>query len=177
MIAAPATSTPPRLGPLPTSDEDDLAAAYPALRHQALTLSWLAEALGTDVARLEAHARAGELLVIPGPWPLRQAYRTGLGYLVPAWQLAPAAAAALPALLDAAASSGWTSLDLHRFMTEPAPGGRAVPAELLRDGAAGEAIALVRGQALPTAEAVERARRCRVCTLPLRSFLRPRTAT
>src|SRR5665213_2597572 len=83
VIAPPATAT-PRLGPLEAPSEEDADAAYPGLRGTALTLPWAAVALGVGVARLEALARVGELLVVPGPGSMRQAHRSGLGYFVPA---------------------------------------------------------------------------------------------
>ena len=145
MIDAPPSSVPPSLGPLQAPAEQELAAAYPALQGQALTLSWAAVALGCQVARLEALARAGELLVIPGPWRMRQA--GGSGYFVPAWQLVSGGRGPnpeLPALLAAAASAGWSSLELHRFMTAPLRAGGTAPAKLLRAGAAAEVVALIR---------------------------------
>lgn len=151
MIAPPATAT-PRLGPLEAPNEDEIVAAYPMLRHEALTLSWAAVALGIDVARLEALARAGELLVVPGPWSMRQAHRSGLGYFVPAWQLDPDGRGphqALPELLTAATAASWTSLDLHRFMTTTLVPDRTSPAQLLRDGAAARVVALIRGDPEP----------------------------
>jgi hypothetical protein len=93
-VIAPPTTATPRLGPLAAPSEKDADAAYPGLRDTALTLPWAAVALGVDVTRLEALARAGELLVVPGPWSMRQAHRSGLGYFLPAWQLGPDGCAA-----------------------------------------------------------------------------------
>ena len=160
-MIAPASTVPPRLGPLEVPSEDELAAAYPEIRSRVLTLSWAAEALGIQAARLEALARAGELLVIPGPWPMRQAYRTGLGYFLPAWQLARDRSGphpALPAILQAAASAGWTSLELHRFMTAPVDFANTTPAALLRAGATAEVVALIRGEHVPQPPAPARHR-------------------
>ena len=151
MIAPPTTAT-PRLGPLEAPSEEDADAAYPGLCDTALTLSWAAVALGVDVARLEALARAGELLVVPGPWSMRQAHRSGLGYFAPAWQLAPDGRGphqALPELLAAATAASWTSLDLHRFMTTTLVPDRTSPAQLLRAGAAARVVALIRGAPEP----------------------------
>ena len=153
MIKAPYPIA-PRLGPLPPPDEDELRVARPQLQQTALALPWAAERLAVEPARLHALARSGELLVIPGPWPMRQAYPSGLGYFVPAWQFAldtGAPCEALPALLEAAADRGWTSLDLHRFMTSPLGEDAATPADLLRTGEAERALALVRGDT-PLAE-------------------------
>lgn len=151
MITAPYPIV-PRLGPLAAPSEDELAAAYPELRDQALTLPWAAERLAIEPARLQALARAGELLVVPGPWPMRQAHASGLGFFVPAWQLAPGGRApneALPALLEAAAGRGWTSLDLHRFMTRPLGDGDITPAELFKAGLTELVLALARGEPEP----------------------------
>jgi len=109
MITPPATATPPQLGPLAAPSEVELLTAYAGLRGQALTLPWAAEALGVEIGRLEALARSGQLLVIPGPWPMRQAHRSGLGYFVPAWQLAPGGRRpheALPLLVEAGGARG-----------------------------------------------------------------------
>lgn len=145
MIEPPPTSAPPAVGPLTAPSEDEAAAAYPGLRNHALTLAWAAEALGRQAAQLLALARAGELVLVPGPWPMRQADYPG--YFVPAWQLQPGAGGPypeLPALLATAAERGWTSLDLHRFMTTPLDG--TTPAALLRAGEADQVMALIRGE-------------------------------
>lgn len=161
MIGAPRVADPPlAVGPLPSPPEEELAAAYPELRGRALALNWAAVSLGLDAARVKALARTGGLLVVPGPWPLRKAYATGAGYLVPAWQLAAGARSVrpeLPLLLDAAAGRGWTSLELDRFMTTRA-GGRT-PAELLRAGEGDRVLALIRGETPPAAEPPARRRR------------------
>lgn len=139
---------PPCVGPLAVPSEEELTAALPQLRNEALTVAWAAERLGIEVARVEALIRSGELLAIPGPWPMRQAYRSGLGYFLPAWQLDPDAArprSHLPAVLDAAAEAGWTSLDLHRFMTEPGPDG-SPPSQWLRSGDGERVVSLIRGE-------------------------------
>jgi hypothetical protein len=145
MIEPPPTSAPPSLGPLTAPSETDAAAAYPGLRNQALTLAWAAEALGRQAAQLLALARVGELVLIPGPWPMRQADYPG--YFVPAWQLQPGARGPYPelaALLAEAAQRGWTSLDLHHFMTTPLDG--TTPAALLRTGKVDHVTALIRGE-------------------------------
>ena len=149
MIEPPPTSAPPSLGPLTAPSETDAAAAYPGLRNQALTLAWAAEALGRQAAQLLALARAGELVLIPGPWPMRQADYPG--YFVPAWQLQPGARGPYPelaALLAEAAQRGWTSLDLHHFMTTPLDG--TTPAALLRTGNVDQVTALIRGELIGT---------------------------
>lgn len=129
MISAP-WAIGPALGPLPEPDEQELEAAFPRLSGEALTLSWAAELLGVPVARLEALARAGELLVVPGPWPMRQAHRAGLGYLVPAWQL-DGAGGLRPGIASLIrASRGRTSLGLHEFMRTAARAGEETPARL-----------------------------------------------
>ena len=90
MITPPSTAEPPQPGPLAAPSEDELVAAYRELRDHALTLPWAAVALGLEPARLEALARAGELLVVPGPWPMRQAHASGLGYFLPPGSSQPA---------------------------------------------------------------------------------------
>lgn len=175
MITPPAT--PPRLGPLAAPSEAELLAAYAGLRGQALTLPWAAEALGVEIGSLEALARSGQLLVIPGPWPMRQAHRSGLGYFLPAWQLAAGGRRpheALPMLLEAAAERGWTSLDLHRFMSAPLPSDGPTPAQLLRQGATTRVVALIRGEPNPRPVALEPSSRRR--PFALRAPLRPDTA-
>lgn len=148
MIAAPWPAAPVP-GPLAAPDEAEIASAYPELRDEASTLAWTAVSLGVQPGRLEALARAGALVVIPEPWPRRQADGGGLGYLVPAWQLAAGARTLRPgirALVEAAARAGWTPLRLHRFMTTPAgPDGRT-PARLLADAGVGPVLALLRGE-------------------------------
>lgn len=131
MIATPYPVC-PRVGPLAAPSEEEVAAAYPELRAHALTLPWAAEVLGLQPAVLVGLARAGELLVVPGPWPMRQAHASGLGYLVPAWQLTDRLLVheAVPALIAAATERGWTSLDLHRFATARLAEGGAVPTDL-----------------------------------------------
>lgn len=138
----------PRLGPLAAPGEEELVAAYPELREHALTLPWAAEALGLQSHRLVALARAGDLVVIPGPWPMRQAHASDLGYLVPAWQLTAGRHVhpAVPALIAAAAETGRTSLELHRFMTTPLERDGSTPAALLHDGHAAQGAALLRGR-------------------------------
>lgn len=148
MIEPPPTSVPPTLGPLRAPDEQELVAAYPTLRNQALTLSWASVAYGCQAAQLLALARGGELLVIPGPWPMRQADYPGV--FVPAWQHAPGGRGTcpeLPAVIAAAASADWTSLDLHRFMTTPLPEDGTTPADLLHAGANARVVALIRSAA------------------------------
>lgn len=147
MIEPPPTSAPPALGPLPAPSEDEAAGAYAELRNEALTLAWAAEALGTQAAQLLMLARAGELLLVPGPWPMRQA--SSPGYFVPAWQLLPGSRRPhreLPTLLAAAAEAGWTSLELHRFMITPLGQGGLTPAALLRSTGAAQVAALIRGE-------------------------------
>jgi hypothetical protein len=151
MIEPPSVD-PPRVGPLATPREDELVAAYAMLRNETLTLPWAAEALGIGVARVEALVRAGELLAIPGPWPMRQAHGSGLGYFLPGWQLGPDGRHPhpdLPAVLEAAAAAGWTGLDLHRFMTRPVGADESSPARLLRAGEVERVIALIRGEPDP----------------------------
>lgn len=139
---------PPRLGPLPAPREDELVAAYARLCDEALVLSRAAELLGIDVARAEALVRSGELLAIPGPWPMRQAYRSGLGCFVPAWQLAGGRPVpGLRAVLDAAAAAGLTSLGLDRLMSARlASAGGSSPAALLREGEIERVVALLGGE-------------------------------
>lgn len=152
MLAPPATASPSQLGPLPAPSEDELAAAYPELRDSALTLPWAAERLAVEPTRLGALARAGELLVVPGPWSMQQAHASGQGFFVPAWQLSPGGRApsdALPALLEAAFEHGWTSLDLHRFMTVALGEDGVTPGDLLGAGEAERVLALVRGEPDP----------------------------
>lgn len=147
MITAPYPIA-PQLGPLAAPGEEELVPAYPELRNHALTLPWAAEALGLQPARLVALARAGELVVVPGPWPMRQAHASGLGYLLPAWQLSHGRHVhpAVPALIAAAAETGRTSLELHRFMTTPPAEGEPAPADLLHTGEIERVIALLRGE-------------------------------
>lgn len=161
MITAPYPIAPP-LGPLPAPSEEELVGAYPELRDHALTLPWAAEALGLQPARLIALARSGELVVVPGPWPMRQAHAGGLGYLLPAWQLAGGRLAhpAVSALIAAAARRGWTSLELHRFMTAPPADGEPAPADLLHAGKVERVLALVRGDSDPQREPPNAARPC-----------------
>ena len=146
MITAP-SPIPPQPGPLRAPSEEQVAAAYPELRDRALTLTWTAEALGTQALELLPAARAGKLLLVPGPWPMRQAdYH---GYFVPAWQLLPAGRGpdpAIPTLVAAAAEAGWTSLELHCFMTSPQGADGATPAALLHAGDAARGAARSRGE-------------------------------
>ena len=142
VIEPPPTSAPPALGPLSAPSESEAAAAYPGLRNESLALARAAEALGRQPAQLLMLAREGRLLLVPGPWPMRQADHPG--YFVPAWQLQPGARGPypeLPALLAAAAARGWTSLELHRFMTSPLDG--VAPAAVLRAGDADRVAALI----------------------------------
>jgi hypothetical protein len=169
VIGAPPSAVPPSLGPLAAPEETELVAAWPELREQALTLSWAAVALGSQVGQLKALARAGEMLVIPGPWPMRRAHRTGLGYFVPAWQLGPGGHgphAQLSSLLEAVASVGWTSLELDRFMTTPIGEDGTSPAELLRSAGATRVVRLILGggetQPAASAPANRRPRRTHV---------------
>jgi hypothetical protein len=144
MIEAPSLD-PPRVGRLTAPHEEELAAAYGDLREEALTVPWAAVALGIGAGRVEALVRAGELLAIPGPWPMRKAHGSGLGYFLPAWQFAHGGLhPRLPAVLEAAAAAGWTSLDLHRFMLTPVHPGGSTPARLLREGEAERVVALIR---------------------------------
>jgi hypothetical protein len=146
MIAAPAPGAPATVGPLPSPDEQELAAAYPELRDHALTISWAAELLGLPAAQLAALAPAGEVLAIPGPWPMRQAHVGGLGYFLPAWQFAARRPhPELPALLRTAAAAGWTSLELDRFMTAPNGPARTTPAQLLQESGAAPVLELLPG--------------------------------
>lgn len=146
MIAAP-RPVGPALGPLPEPREEELQAAFPRLHQEALTLTWAAEVLALPVARLEALARAGELLVVPGPWPMRQAHRAGLGYVVPAWQLDGAGGLrpGIASLIRAAA--GRTSLGVHEFMTTPLQPGDATPAQIFAHAGAEPVLALLRADA------------------------------
>jgi hypothetical protein len=138
---------PPRAGVLAAPAEDELTAAYRRLRGEALTLSWAAERLGVGVARLEALVRAGELVAIPGPWPMRQAHRSEHGCFLPGWQFGDGRPRpGVPAVVRAAADAGWTSLDLHLFMTTPLREGEAAPARLLRAGEVDSVVALIRGE-------------------------------
>ncbi len=148
MITPPDAARPPRLGPLAAPSERELAAAYPGLRDQALTLPWAGVALGLEISRVQSLAETGELLVIPGPWPVRKSHRSGLGYLMPTWQLGANGQPhpAIAALIEAAAGRGWTSLDLHTFMTTPLGSGMT-PASLLQHDAGSRVIALLNGQA------------------------------
>lgn len=148
MITAPYPIS-PQLGPLAAPREEALVEVYPELRDQALTLPWAAEVLGLQPAHLVALARAGELVVIPGPWPMRQAHASGLGYLLPAWQFTRGRQPhpAVAALIKAASDRAWTSLDLHRFMTTPLASGEPSPAELLQVGEMERVLALLRGDA------------------------------
>lgn len=159
MITAPYPIS-PQLGPLAAPREEELVDAYPELRDHALTLPWAAEALGLQPAHLVALARAGELVVIPGPWPMRQAHASGLGYLLPAWQFTRGRQPhpAVPALIKAASDRAWTSLELHRFMTTPRAGGEPAPVELLQVGEVERVLALLRGDsdAQPPAPPTER---------------------
>lgn len=136
-----------QLGPLAAPSEEEVAAAYPELRDHALTLAWTAEVLGRQTAQLLVLARAGELLLVPGPWPMRQADYPG--YFVPAWQLLRGGRGphpSLPTVLAAAAAAGWTSLELHRFMTTPLESDAATPAALLRAGDTARVTALIRDE-------------------------------
>lgn len=145
----PPSAAPPRIGRLAPPSEEELAAACDKLRDEAVTVPWAAERLGIGVARVEALMRSGDLLAIPGPWPMRQAHRSGLGYFLPAWQLDPDERRPRPeltAVLEAAADRGWTSLDLHRFMTAPAGPDGSSPAGWLRAGDAERVVALIRGE-------------------------------
>lgn len=146
MIPAPYPIA-PLLGPLTAPSEDELVAAFPELRNHALTLPWAAEALGLQPAALVALARTGELVVVPGPWPMRQAHASGLGYLLPAWQFTRGRQLHpdVPALIDTAAERGWTSLDLHRYMTTPLADGDPTPADLLRARESERVLALLGG--------------------------------
>lgn len=172
MIGAP-RPVGPALGPLPEPSEDELQAAFPRLHQEALTLTWAAEVLASPVARLEALARAGELLVVPGPWPMRQAHRAGLGYVVPAWQLDGAGGLrpGIASLIRAAA--GRTSLGLHEFMTAPLQSGDETPAQLFARVGAEPVLALLRVDAAPAPapaarmQLAPRRRRGRL-TLPVR---------
>jgi hypothetical protein len=147
MITAPYPIA-PQLGPLAAPVEEELVAAYPELRDHALTLPWAAEVLGLQPARLVALARAGELVVVPGPWPMRQAHASDLGYLLPAWQFVHGQRPHpdIPPLIAAAADRGWTSLELHRFMTTPPADGEAAPADLLHTGEIARVMALLPGE-------------------------------
>lgn len=146
MITTPCPIS-PQLGPLAAPSEEEVAAAYPELSGQALTLPWTAEVLGVQPARLLGLARKGELVVVPGPWPMRQAHASGLGYLLPAWQLVDGRRPhpVVPELVAAAAERGWTGLDLHRFMVAPAAKGEPSPADLLEAGETERVLELVRG--------------------------------
>jgi hypothetical protein len=148
MISAPTAGAPDAVGPLEAPDEQELAAAYPELRDHAMTISWAAEVLGMPAAQLEELTRSGRLLVIPGPWPMRQAYGSGLGYFLPAWQFTPGLHrphGEIPALLEAAAAAGWTSLELDRFMTTPLEPTHRLPAQLLQEEGAAPVLALISG--------------------------------
>lgn len=156
MTTAPTPAAPGALGPLQAADEEALAAAYPELRERSLTLGWAADRLGLQPARLAALVRSGGVLTVPGPWCVRQAHGR-LGALVPAWQFAAGMRLrpGLPALVAAAAAAGWTSLQLDRFMTTRASGGRT-PAELLAESGPEPVLALIAGRRLPAAEAPAR---------------------
>lgn len=146
-MITPPYPDPPRTGTLATPTEEQLAAAYRRLRDEALTLPWAAERMGIDVARVEALVRAGELLAIPGPWPMRQAHRSGLGCFLPGWQFDDGRPrSALSSVLGAAAAVGWTSLDLHLFMTTPLHGSGETPARLFRAGKVDRVLALIHGE-------------------------------
>lgn len=150
MITAP-SPTVPALGPLAAPSEHEVESALQALQSEALTLSWAAVALGRQAVELEELAHAGELVVIPGPWRLRQAYG-GLAYFVPAWQLdLPRIRHGIPALVRAAATEGLTSLELHRFMTTAPRPGAPTPTEQLERRGTAPVLALMRGEPLSEA--------------------------
>lgn len=150
MTEAP-SPIPPALGPLSAPNEEEVVAAFPALQSEALTLSWAAVAVGRQAAELEALARDGELVVIPGPWRLRQAYGR-LAYVVPAWQLdLPRIRDGIPTIVQAAVARGWTSLELHHFMTTAPWPGSPTPAEHLEARGVAPVLALLRGEPLPAA--------------------------
>jgi hypothetical protein len=147
-VIAPPWPEPPALGPLATPSEEELASASDALHEEALALAWAAVALGTQPSRLLGLAAAGELLVVPGPWPLRQSYGPGLGCFVPAWQIENRTHSlhpGIPELVDAGVERGWSSLRLHRVMTAPPWPGAATPAELFQAGDVEEALAQLPG--------------------------------
>lgn len=165
MIEAPSVGAALRVGLLAAPTEDELAAAYDELRNEALTLPWAAERLGMNVAHVEALVRSGELLAIPGSWPMRQAHRSGVGYFLPGRQFAGNRAhPELRSVFHAAAAAGWTSLDLHRFMVTALTPGKEAPARLLRAGEVERVVALIRGEddaSKPTPEPKRRRwRRC-----------------
>jgi hypothetical protein len=150
MIEAPSPD-PPRVGPLAVPTEAELEDAYADLRGETLTVPWAAELLGLDALRVAGLVEAGELLGIPGPWPMRQAHGSGLCYFAPGWQLSGRRAhPELAAVLTAAADAGWTSLDLHRFMTTPVRPGADAPAHFLRHGEVAHVLSLIRGEQEPT---------------------------
>ncbi|HEX7083826.1 MAG TPA: hypothetical protein VF186_06905 [Gaiellaceae bacterium] len=169
-MITPPLAEPPRIGLLRSPSEDELVAAAELLADEALTLSWAAEYLGLGVARAAALARAGDLLAIPGPWPLRQAHRSGLGYFVPGWQFSGSRAVhpALPDVVGAAAAADWTGLDLHRFMTAPSPGTGETPAQLLARGESERVVSLIRNAGDPAAAAPAPGRRRRRLRAPRR---------
>jgi hypothetical protein len=159
MIAAPWPTT-PALGPLAPPSEQEAVSSYAELRDHALTLSWAAVALGKQVAQLEGLVRSGALLAVPGPWSMRQMSQPG--YFVPAWQFAPGARELQPgleALLSEAAAAGWTSLDLHRFMTAPDGTAGTTPARLLREEGVAPVLALMRSDGAMPSLAAHRRRR------------------
>ncbi len=142
MITAPYPIA-PQLGPLAAPSEEEVAAAYPELRDHALTLAWTAEVLGRQAAQLLGLARAGELLLVPGPWAMRQA--DDPGYFVPAWQLPRGGRGPHPSMPPLLAA-GWTSLELHRFMTTPLDADGTTPAALLRAGDTARVSSLIRDE-------------------------------
>jgi hypothetical protein len=147
------------IGPLASAPEDELADAYPELRRSALPMTWAAVALGIDVARLKVLARRGRLLAIPGPWSMRQAYPSGICYLLPAWQFAAGARTIEPEVspvIEAAAAAGWTDLELHRYMTAPGGARGTTPAETLHADGAETVAALIHGDIAAPPEATPR---------------------
>lgn len=146
MITAPYPIS-PRFGPLAAPSEEEAEEAYAELRDRALTLAWAAVALGRQPAELRLLADAGELVLLPGPWQMRQADDPGC--FVPAWQLVAGTGGphpALPTVIAAAADVCWTSLRLHRFMTTPLEVEACTPASLLHAGDADRVAALIRGE-------------------------------
>lgn len=151
-MITPPFAEPPRIGVLPAPAEDELIAACDDLRDEALAPPWAAEYLGLETAQVEALVRAGELLAIPGPWPMRQAYLGGRGSFLPSWQFEGRRPhPVLPEILRSAVAAGWSSLDLHRFMTARPAGSGDTPARLLHSGEAELVLALIRGESVPPA--------------------------
>lgn len=141
-------------GRLAQPTEEELVEAFDELRDEALTIPWAAERLGIGVAHVEALVRSGELIAIPGPWRMRRAHRSGLGFFLPGWQLdldGDLPHPGLPAVIAAAAAVGWTTLQLHRFMIAPLGPDQTSPAAWLRAGEVERVVTSIHGESRPAA--------------------------